>query len=114
MPSTITSHGKSTLGARMLEHSFTAVGATDWVKLTGEIAVQITGAATAITAKVQRSTRDPDDTPNTANVGEDITGNPSTGIDPVGFTEPGAAWWRVDVTALTGSPAEVSLSGGGA
>jgi hypothetical protein len=85
---------------------------TEWIFLTGPISIQVTGVATAITAKLERSTENP--TSSTANpvvVGADITGNPSTGIYRASDTEAGSGWWRVRLTALTGASAVVYISG---
>lgn len=85
---------------------------TEWALVAGKLAVQITGTASAVTAVVERSTFDPGETANTVVVdNEPITGNPSTGIFPVVYEEPGAAWWRVRLTALTGGMVNVSISG---
>lgn len=87
---------------------------SDWVLCQGDIAVQITGSATAVTAVVERSTRNPSNTPNAAPLSADnITGNPSTGIPVTSFYEPGAAWWRVRLTALTGGTVNVSFASSG-
>lgn len=87
------------------------------VRLAGQVAVQITGTATAITAAIERSVVDPGADGSTgawAPARAPITGNPSTGIEVLAFYEPGVAWWRVRVTAMTGAAAAVALSGGAA
>lgn len=81
------------------------------IRVTGEIALQIAGAATAVTAQVERSTRDPAVSPNWAPAGDPVSGNPSTGIQCKRYDEPTRAWWRVTVTAITGSGLSVVLSG---
>lgn len=84
---------------------------SSWVLCQGDIAVQVSGVATAATLVVERSTRNPSDTPNPAPLSADtITGNPSTGINVASYYEPGAAWWRVRVTALTGTSVDVSFA----
>lgn len=96
--------------------ALTATGATDWIKLAGELVVQITGDATAVTATVQRSAVDPSADGSTADpapAGDDITGDPSSGIQPIAYLEPGVAWWRVNVTALTGDHLRIAISGKG-
>jgi hypothetical protein len=96
--------------------TFTATGETDWVKLYGELVVQLTGAATVVSAQVERSVVDPGEDGSTADpapAGDAITGNPSTGIQPAAYLEPGVGWWRVKVTALTGTPLRVAISGKG-
>ena len=96
------------------DKDLTGAGSTEWIKFSGGLSVQVTGVATAITGTVQRSTRDPaGGAPNIAVVAP-LTGNPSTGIAPEFFNEPGIAWWRVDVSALSGAGATVAITGAGA
>lgn len=84
---------------------------SDWVLCEGDIALQITGSATSVTAVVERSTRNPSGTPNPAPLSSDtITGNPSTGMNVASYYEPGAAYWRVRLTALSGSGVNVSFA----
>lgn len=92
--------------------SLTANGdVSDWVLCQGDIAIQITGTATAVTAVVERSTRNPSNTPNPAPLSADtITGNPTTGVNVASYYEPGAAYWRVRLTALTGAGVNVSFA----
>lgn len=92
--------------------TLSAVGdVSDWVLCQGDIALQLTGSATAITGVVERSTRNPSDNPNPAPVSSGpITGNPSTGIAVVSYTEPGAAYWRFRLTAKTGAELNVSFA----
>ena len=85
------------------------------VLLSGIVGVQLTGGATSVTAFVERSTEDPAGTPNWAPADTNpIQGNPAAGIPPIAYREPGAAWWSVRVTALTGTPLNVSVMGKGA
>lgn len=102
---------KRLASARHLEQQLTAVGETDWVCLTGDVALQVTGAATAVTVQLQRSTKDPTVAANPVTVDEVVTGNPSTGIKPVAYLEPGVAWWRGKVTALIGASVQISICG---
>lgn len=99
--------------ASILEENLTAVGATQGVRVRGSVAIQYTGAATSITSVVERSTIDPVlGTPNWARVEDTpVTGNPSAGMTVASYTEPAIAWWRVRLTAITGSPVTVSISG---
>ncbi len=93
----------------------TAVGdVSDWVLCQGDIAIQVTGTATAVSFIVERSTRNPSDTPNPAPVATDpVTGNPSTGVNVLSYVEPGVAYWRVRITAMTGSNVDVSFATSG-
>lgn len=97
--------------ARTLHLTLSAPGVTDWVCLANNIAVQITGTATSITALVERSTKNPADAANAAPADAPITGSPVAGIQPVPYLEPGVAWWRVNVTAVAGGDAVIALSG---
>lgn len=83
----------------------------DWIKVRGNYTVQITGAATSISAVIERSTRDPAGTagPNAATI-DTITGNPSTGIVPSSYEEDGMSWVRWRVPTLNGA-AHLSLAG---
>lgn len=75
--------------------------------------IQISGSATAITAIVERSTKDPTrETANWAPASDTpITGNLSAGIAPLIFNEPSRGYWRVRITTLTGGNCTVVLSG---
>lgn len=95
------------------QETFDATGETDWIKFTDELSVQLTGDATAVTAVVERSTDDPTGDANPAPVGEEITGDLTDGIAPLAYDEPGASWWRVKITALSGGDVEVTLLGTG-
>jgi hypothetical protein len=81
------------------------------IRVCGEVCAQIAGAATAVNAQVERSTRDPAATPNWAPAGDPIVGNPSTGIQVKRYDEPTRAWWRVSVLSKTGGAVSVVLSG---
>lgn len=84
---------------------------TDWMQITGTVAIQITGVATAVTAKIERSTENPvSSTANPVQIGADLTGNPSTTGIYSSSTEPGAAYWRVRLTAMTGVSCNIYIS----
>jgi len=101
-------------GYRTGRATLTATGQTGWMKfIAGDLIVQLDGAATAVTASVQRSSTNPalgSVTPAPAD-STGFTGNPSTGIAPNIYTETGVGWWRVNVTDLTGTPLNISLTG---
>jgi len=89
---------------------------TGWTKfIDTQIAVQIDGDATSVTATVLRAGINPYQNPNTTTGApadsSGITGDPSTGIPPNLYTEPGVGWWAVDVTALSGGSINVTMSG---
>lgn len=90
-----------------------AAGATDAVRLQGDVVVQISGTATAITANVERASRDP----NGAEVnwapaeGEAFSGDLSAGISPRAYFEPATGFWRLNISALTGGTCKVSIIG---
>lgn len=100
---------------KTINQNLTAVGdVSDWVLCQRDIAVQITGVATAVTAVVERSTVNPTQGGNPAPVATDpISGNASTGITVAQFYEPGSAWWRVRLTALTGASVDVGIATSG-
>lgn len=115
MPGKISSHTLASYCGVTLDQVVTAAGETDWVKLSGKVALQITGPATAISVQVERSTRDPaGGQPNTAPAGELITGNPAVGLQPRAYEEPGVAWWRARCVSLTGASAVIAINGVGA
>jgi hypothetical protein len=89
-----------------------ATGATDWVRVRDKLAIQITGAATGLTVLVERSTRDPASAEG-ANIAvvETLTGNLVNGLAPVGYDEPGDAWWRARATVVTGGQAVIAVNG---
>jgi hypothetical protein len=103
----------STDSGLTLEETLTAANqSTEWLRLSGQLAIQITGTATAVSVQVERSTRDPQTlTPNTAPAGDVITGNPATGMQPKAYAEPGVAWWRAKLTAITGADCTVAING---
>lgn len=88
-----------------------APGASSPLRVVNEVCVQITGSATAVTAQVERSTRDPGQSPNFAPAGDPITGNPSTGLAIKRYMEPTRGYWRVRVISLTGGNIVIDLSG---
>lgn len=79
----------------------------------GSIGVSVWGTATLCSVQVQRSATGPDDPLGVNFVPADIpiTGNPSTGLTPVIYTEPSFGWWRVNVTSITGGSLNTSISG---
>jgi len=99
----------------MPNRAITAIGqSTDWVEFVHSLAIQVTGPATAVTLVVERSTIKPDANGaggNPAPVGSVITGNPSTGLEPQLYEEPGRGWWRARCTAITGASVLVDLTG---
>lgn len=90
-----------------------AVGVTDFVRVQGDVVVQISGTATAITAKVERASRDP----NSGEVNwapaetETFSGDLSAGIPPRAYFEPATGFWRLNISALTGGNCKVSIIG---
>jgi len=77
------------------------------------VIVQLSGTATAITAIVERSTRDPAVDANWAPVEADpITGDLTDGIPPKRYWEPGIAFWRIRFTTMTGGSVQISMLGG--
>lgn len=94
--------------------TFTEAGVTDWILLSNYIAVSVSGSATAVSLMVERSVTDPKGQIGAKPVFADdapIQGNPSQGISPVAYMEPGSAWWRVRVVNVAGGDAFVSISG---
>lgn len=91
------------------DHS--AVGTTEAIRVIGEIALQISGDATAITAVLERSTRDPGLGANWAPAGDAISGNPSTGLQVKRYAEPTRAWYRVNISSITGGSVVIVFSG---
>lgn len=94
--------------------TFETAGVTDWVALSGKIAVQITGAANQVTYIVERSVSDPkgDLGEHPAPVDDaESRGDPSVGISPAGYFEPSTAWWRVRILGMSDGPILVAISG---
>ena len=92
----------------------TVAGTSPPVRLSDGVTVQISGTATNIVARVERSSQDP--AMATANwaPAEDtgISGDLSAGISPRAFLEPAVGWWRLNITTLTGGNCKVSIVGG--
>ncbi len=101
---------------RQSNDPITAVGPGTPIRLIGtDVVVQLDGPATAVTCTVQRSMKDPAGPTGASWAPVDtISGNPSTGIVPSIYSEPGCAWWRLNITALTGSLVNASVAGKGA
>jgi hypothetical protein len=97
---------------KTVRQSLTANGdVSTWVQCSGDIAIQLVGAATAVTAVVERSPVHPSEGAIAGPVSTTpLTGNPSTGMPVASFFEPGVAWWRVRLTALTGDALTVAVS----
>lgn len=93
-----------------MEQTLTGVSSIDPLRCTGEVVVQLTGSATAVTAIVERSFRDPNSSPNWAPAGDIISGNPSAGLNVKRYAEPTRGWWRVRVIAITGANVLVHVS----
>lgn len=89
-------------------------GSTDWIALSGQLAVQITGAASNLVYVVERSATDPNGDlgahPAPADAAP-LKGDPTLGMSPQGYFEPGTAWWRVNVSSFDGGPILVAISG---
>lgn len=114
MTSIIREHDRSDYFGRTLEQTLTDPGSTDWVALSGQVAVQATGTATSFTGVVERSARDPLDGADPAPAGDaPLSGDISAGLPPELYAEPGVGWWRVRVTTLQGGTATVAISGRG-
>lgn len=112
MPGTLSYKSVAKTRVVTLEQDLTSASSTDAVELSDSLVVQITGAATSVTFVVERSTKNPAlFTPNWAPAKDPISGNPSTGMIPEGFYEPGVAWWRVRITAMTGTTVKVCIAG---
>jgi hypothetical protein len=93
--------------------SFTVAGYTDWMPIVGpSFLIEVTGTATAIAINAFRSAIDP--TGGALGVPADsnqIAGNPSTGMSPTEYSEPGLGWWRFQVVSMTGAAAQLAVSG---
>lgn len=79
----------------------------------GNVLVSISGTATSITAQVQRCDNDPNG-PLGANwvpVDSGTTGNPSTGMQPTLYIEPGLGQWRIAASAVSGGYVNCTISG---
>jgi hypothetical protein len=90
------------------DQTISAASDTMAMRMTGEVCVQIAGSATAIDATVLRSPDGADD--NYSPAGDNITGNPSTGVGVKRYSEPSVAFWKVRVNSITGS-AKIHMSG---
>ena len=89
------------------EDQLTTTGTTTPLKVVGgSVAYSFDGAATSITGTIQRSV-DGGTTWHLATTSA-VSGNPSTFIAPVLNTESGIAWYRVNITAITGSPVNIA------
>lgn len=94
--------------------TLTEAGSTDWIALSGQLAVQITGAASNLTYVVERSVTDPESDLGAHPAPADdapLKGDPTLGMSPQGYFEPGTAWWRVTVNSFDGGPILVAISG---
>lgn len=92
------------------DQDFSATGSTDPIRFgPGEVVVQLSGTGT-VTAIVERSTRAPS-AANWAPADYDpISGDLDVGVAAERYAEPVRAWWRVSITARTGT-VKVNLMG---
>lgn len=107
---------KNRAGSRSISTITTleGTGSTEWVCLTGQLAVQITGSASALTYMVERSVTDPNGNMGAHAAPADdapLKGEPILGMSPQGYFEPGCAWWRVTISSMSGGPLLVAISG---
>lgn len=96
--------------------SATVPFATPWTRFVAcDICAQVSGSASAVVAVVQRSDVNPGADGALAQAAPadatGFTGNPTTGIAPNIYTEPGVGWWRINVTTVTAGTVRASLSG---
>lgn len=100
--------------------SFTVTAAndtTDWAYFTGDVMLQVSGAASAISATMRRSVLDPTAQGAQPDIVTDptapeITGAASAADITVLYSGVGGAWWSVKVNSITGGNAVLSLTGG--
>lgn len=95
---------------------FSAPGSSDPLRLRENdngVVFHLSGTATAFSAVVERSTRDPTrDTPNWAPAeDEPWTGDLTLGTAPRVFNEPIRGWWRLRVTAVSGGTLYLNIMG---
>lgn len=90
-----------------------SVGQTEEVRLQGDVIVQLSGTATAITAIVEHATRDPGSSEvNWAPASDDpFTGDLSAGMAPRPYVEPATGWWRVRIASISGGNCKISIIG---
>jgi hypothetical protein len=89
-------------------NTLTAPGATDSVLVAGgSVAVSLDGPATSVTGTIQRSV---DGGANWHLATASAITAVAAGGAPIVINESGMAWYRVNVTALTGANVIVSLS----
>jgi hypothetical protein len=80
----------------------------------GDVTLQVSGTATAISVRLQRSTLYPGadgSQGNWAPVDDALTGDLTAGINAVVYVESDHAWWRILVTTVTGGSLTTSVSG---
>ncbi len=99
-----------------LDHDFASAGATDAIRLQRDeegVIVTLSGTATAFTAYVERSTRDPDDGDTNWACADDTawTGDLTGVVSPRIYDEPVRGWWRVRVASVTGGTVKVNMMG---
>jgi uncharacterized protein YjlB len=79
-----------------------------------DVTVQVSGTATAISVRLQRSTVYPGadgSLGNWAPVDDAITGDLTAGVNASVYVESDHAWWRAAVTTVTGGNLTTSVSG---
>jgi hypothetical protein len=95
--------------------TFTGSGVGTPVELQNcDVTVQVLGTATAINARVQRSTAYPGADGSLGNWGpvdDAITGDLTSGLNALVYVESDHAWWRISVTGVTGGNMTSSISG---
>lgn len=79
-----------------------------------EVTFQVSGTATAISARLERSTVYPGadgSLGNWAPVDDAVTGDLTAGVNAAVYVESDHAWWRVAVATVTGGNLTTSVSG---
>jgi hypothetical protein len=98
----------------------TAPFQTPWTRFVNtSLIAALSGTATAVTATVLRSAVDPNFLVNGVAQGPaaspadsaGFSGSLATGITPNVYTELGAGWWCINVTAISGGTCTATLSG---
>lgn len=94
-----------------LDQDFSVAGQSSPIRLAGDVSVQVSGTATSFTGKLERSTRDPNSGPNWAPAAPTISGDLSAGIQAMILKEPTIAWWRLNISVLSGGTLQFNIAG---
>lgn len=119
MPATVIRGSANPLTSLALTQDLVGVGKTSGALFNGDVVIQATGPATAVTYLVERhAPQQGGGEPSASSPGwcpadVAVSGNPSAGLAAALYAGRGDAWIRINMTAITGPSVSFSITGEG-